>query len=381
VKSEIKVCEFAKEKGWEFKADKITLHITERGGHMGPVYFHIDENSTFQPYYINPWNNENLFIETEVLRPLRGDFFCLPFGGDNNWNGESHKAHGETACNNWALKDFIDDKDCMKIEFQMETFDRPGNVTKRIMLSHDELNVYSQHTISGFSGPTPMGHHATLRGDTPVNIKTADFIQGMTNPDMNPIHDNREYYSLPPGKKFDDLKKVPTIWSDNPVTDCSIFPNREGFVDIIQLYNSTESRYGWTTAVFQEQGYLWYSLKDVEVLPSTLLWMENKGRHQSPWNGRNCCIGLEDICSYFASGLSKSAMENEINKSGIKTCHILGNEEPFNVNYIQGVVPIPEGFTEVQNLKFKKNQLIFESTTGISVTTKVHYEFILTGQI
>ena len=55
-----------------------------------------------------------------------------------------------------------------------------------------------------------------------------------------------------------------------------------------------------------DEGFLWFSLKDPAVLPMTMLWMENHGRHFPPWNGRNCCLGLEDLCGYFAGGYAPS---------------------------------------------------------------------------
>jgi cobalt/nickel transport system permease protein len=43
----------------------------------------------------------------QVLRVLRGDFFCLPFGGNATaWHGEKHPLHGETANREWRLESF-----------------------------------------------------------------------------------------------------------------------------------------------------------------------------------------------------------------------------------------------------------------------------------
>ncbi len=39
-----------------------------------------------------------------VLNTLRGDFFCMPFGGNSEAvNGESHPPHGEIAGNDWEI--------------------------------------------------------------------------------------------------------------------------------------------------------------------------------------------------------------------------------------------------------------------------------------
>ncbi len=139
--------------------------------------------------------------------------------------------------------------------------------------------------------------------DTPKYISTSPVNYGYTNKYGGPGYNGGEYYSLASFQKFTTLEKVPTVWKNEPYTDCTVFPAREEFVDI---------------------------------LPSTVLWMENRGCHMSPWDGRNCCIRIEDVCSHLADGLSVSAEENVLNRDGIKTVHQLTEGEPFKVNYIHG---------------------------------------------
>jgi len=33
------------------------------------------------------------------------------------------------------------------------------------------------------------------------------------------------------------------------------------------------------------------------------MWIENHNRHESPWNRRNLCLGLEDVCCYLNEGM------------------------------------------------------------------------------
>lgn len=366
------------QKSWVLENKNIKLCLTEKGGHMAPVVFFKDTDNPIEPFYINPWAEEdiNMKDEPDVLIPLRGDFFCLPFGGDNSWCGESHPPHGETAESLWTIVPG-EREDLLAV--QLNTMAREGNVTKKIELKEGENNLYISHLVEGFEGPASLGHHATFPGDTKKNISTSSIKFGYTNKYESSSYNGGEYYSLASLKKFESLEKVPAIWKDKEFTDCSIFPAREGFVDILQVYNEPQKDFAWSAVTVPEEGYLWFSLKDSGILPSTVLWMENKGRHQSPWNGRNCCIGVEDVCSSFADGLAVSAKENFLNKEGIKTCHQIKADSDLYVNYIQGIVRIPEGFDRVKTITKKDNGVLITSFSGRKAFTAVDTDFLIAG--
>jgi len=126
----------------------------------------------------------------------------------------------------------------------------------------------------------------------------------------------------------------------------------------------------------QKEGYLWYSLKDAAVLPGTVFWMSNKGRHGFPWDGRNRCLGMEETRSFFAEGLAPSLRPNAINKAGIPTSMEFSPDRPTVVKLIQGVVKIPQDFGNVKDVRFAPGEVTFISTTGKSVTARVRHEFL-----
>ena len=363
------------QKSWILENKNIRLSLTEKGGHMAPVVFMRDSKNPIEPFYINPWAEEDVDMEKEpdVLIPLRGDFFCLPFGGDNSWNGESHPVHGESAGSIWHL---VSEKEDSSITLKINIKARKGSVTKKIGIKEGENNLYISHLVEGFAGPASLGHHATFPGGSKKYISTSTIKFGYTNKYENSSYNSGEYYSLASLEKFESLQKVPTLWKDNEYTDCSVFPAREGFVDIIQVYNKPRKDFAWSAVTVPEEGYLWFSLKDSDILPSTVLWMENKGRHQNPWNGRNCCIGVEDVCSSFADGLAVSAEKNFLNGEGIKTCHQLNGKDSFTVKYIQGVVRIPEGFDRVKTIVKKDDGVLITSFSGNEVFTVVDADFL-----
>ncbi|MEW5814861.1 MAG: hypothetical protein AB1798_05620 [Spirochaetota bacterium] len=369
---------------WIVKNNQVEVAITELGGQMAPVTFYRDEKESIQPYYISPWQNEKTTIDVPVLVPLRGDFFCMPFGGNNTYKKEEHPVHGETASSMWTFDATEKENGITRLTLSMNTKVRPGKVTKSIFLIDGHNVVYLQHKLEGFSDKMALGHHATLAPPEEPDsllIATSPILFGMIAPRKTGPAAEGEYYSLAPGKKFAGLSKVPTIWKDMPYDDCSSFPRRKGFIDVLQFYAKRQNTPAWTAVSVPSRGYLWFALKDPVILPSTVVWTENHGRHLPPWSGRNCCIGLEDVCSFFAEGLGASAKKNFLNAAGIPTSITLSTVKLFYVNYIQGVVKIPRGFGRVKSVKFKNNTVDFLDQSGKAVTASVCYDFLSSGKI
>ena len=368
---------------------QVEVAVTRLGGHMSPVTFFRDTAKPVQPYYVSPWQDEKPSkMPAPVLVTLRGDFFCMPFGGNSDAvAGEKHPPHGEIVGEPWKLSSSKKTGDVTTLTLGIETKVRRGRVTKELSLVDGQNVIYSRDTIEGFTGRAPLGHHATLampEKEGAVRIATSAIRFGMTNPGLFSDPVKREYQALQPGAKWMDLAKVPAAWKDAPDADLTRLPGRYGYADLVQLANEPwEKTNGpaWTTATYQDAGYVWFSLKDPAVLHTTLFWMENHGRHGHPWNGRNNCLGLEDVTAFFADGLAASTKENVLTKEGVETAMELTADKPTTVNYIQGVVKIPEGFENVQSLEFAPGEVTFVSTTGKRVTAPVRHEFLKTGKL
>ncbi len=362
-------------------SDTVTLHLTGEGGHMAPVVFFPDSPRPIRPYYISPWQGEPGRPDEPVLRMLRGDFFCCPFGANPPWRGERHRVHGEPAYARWTRPRVSRKGTVIELSAAMDTRVRPGRITKRLALRDGESVVYAQHTLEGYRGRMPLGHHATLvpppRGA--LRISTSPIRFGYTAPRASAHVSAGEYYALAGGARFSRLERVPTIWRDEPTADCSVFPAREGFVDILSVYAAASRQPAWTCAAAPEAGYLWFSLKDPSVLPATTMWMENRGRHHSPWNGRNCCIGLEEVCAYQGEGLGSSVRPNPIRALGIPTSVELHPGRPTTIRYIQGVARVPRTFDRVRAALFGKDRVTFVADSGARVEVSVRHRFLRDG--
>jgi hypothetical protein len=375
----------ASQPSWILRSRNVELAITQLGGHMAPVKFYRNTKTPVSPYYISPWQDEGLKIDDPVLVPLRGDFFCAPFGGNAEpYRGEQHRCHGEPACAKWRFVRQDRDGKVNSLTLAMRTKVRPGKVTKTLSLLDGQNVVYSKHVLEGYTGAMPLGHHAILAPrdvEGSMRVTTSDFSLGMTC--TEPVGDPAagSYESFAVGKKFRDLREVPLQFKDAAKADCTRFPARAGYTDILAMFKKPSGTPAWTAAVDAEAGFLWYSLKDPAVLPATVFWISNRGRHMEPWAGRNLCLGLEDVCGNFATGLAKSLGANVIKKAGFATAIKLSPQAPTAIHYIQGVVRVPKNFGPVKTVRFGKNRVTFVSTNRKTVSTAVTWDFLETGEV
>ena len=365
---------------WILESPQVRLAVTKVGGQMAPVTFLRDSGKPVQPYHVSPWQNEGLKdLPAPVLTALRGDWFCLPFGGNGDaFRHEKHPPHGEVAGAEWTYVDTKHDGGRHTLVLAFEPQARKGKIVKELSLVEGHNAVYSRHIVTGFSGPAPCGHHATLAmPDEPgvFRVSTSPIEFGMTNPSRFSDPAKREYQALAIAAPFTDLAHVPLLEKGTGDADLTRLPERQGYADLVQVVNKQDAT-AWTCATRTDEGWLWYALKDPRVLRSTLLWIENRGRHGSPWNGRNNCLGLEDVTSFFADGLAASAGANLLTRRGVPTAIEFTADKPTEIRYIQGVTRVPEGFGKVVAAEYAPGAVTFVAEGGERVTVPVRHEFL-----
>lgn len=374
---------------WVIENSSVRAAVTQLGAHMAPVTFYLGSDRPIQPYYISPWQDEHLKLEPPVLVPLRGDFFCLPFGGNGApYEGMKFAPHGEPAGAAWTLVRAGRSGAVTTLTLELRTKVPSGKITKTIQLVDGHNVVYSQERLEGYSLTSSLGHHAILsvpEGEGSLRVATSRIRFGMTAPVVFSDPANREYQSFDVGQRFDRLCEVPLAWKRSAPADCTSFPARTGFADLLAVFSEPAEKLpgqvAWTTATDREGDYVWFALRDPRILPTTVFWIENHGRHGVPWNGRNRCLGLEDVCSYLNEGMPISAQPNDVNSQGIPTAIELRPDRPTFVNYVQGVARVPADFQTVSAVEFGAGEVTFVSVTAKRVTVPVRHEFVHSGNL
>ena len=350
------------------QSDRVELFVTEAGGHMAPVKFKL-KHRWVSPYSLPPWKADEVGVEIPAcLRILRGDSFCLPFGKSRR----GAIAHGEPANCQWYLRE----SSVRRLLLHQTPQQPPCSVEKLISLHPGHRAVYQEHIISNLQGRYCFGHHAIVqfpnRGG-PYFVNVSPFRYGAVNPlpFSNPALG--QYSILESGSSFDSLSRASLATGGK--TDLRRYPARPGFDDLVMI-SSIDTRFAWTAATLD--GYVWFSLKKPETLPSTVLWFSNGGRYQAPWRGcHRDRLGLHEVNSYFAEGLSSSRKEPLMNL-GIPTVGKFRKQTNTSIRLIQGVHPVKRDFGMVQSIDVgsRDSRIAIVSAHGHRVIAPVRWEFL-----
>ena len=365
------------QRSWVFEMSPVRFAISRQGGMVAPVEFFLDRDNPFSPYFVNPWHDEGLQLAEPVLGPLRGNFFCLPFGTSDAEHPDQN-VHGDTVATEWELVEHVRDEQHVRVSLACATGNPAGRVTKEIILRRGHNAVYSRHRLEGYGATVPLGFHATLsptHPDETLALTIGPHDTGIVSERMKRFNQG-EYNCLRAGSVFENLGLVPTIWEVPDYLDCTTFPHQDGFTDIVLVTRTKPAVSGpvCNAVVFPKAKALWFSAKDPSLLPSTMIWMESGGRHQPPWNGRTRCVGIEDVCAYGGMGITLSTGSNPFSRIGVKTAMELKPDVPLDIPYIEGAVAIPDGFDRVEAYEFGDQCIRFRSPGGLQVQAEVAWE-------
>ena len=367
--------------GWYLNAKGIKLFLTEDAGMHAPVEFFTDTDKSVSPYALTPWQDERPDLSfCPLLQNLRGDFFCMPFGGNpEGVDGFEYPPHGETAASAWKLDKAVEEGEKAVFEFSMDTTINPFHIVKHFEMRSNHSALYIKHTVSGLDGKMPYGHHSIIHmpeeGEK-MYLSTSKFDVGMTCPGVFSDPKNLEHQYLASGERFDSLEKVPTAFKADPVHDYTTYPSPIGYADLFSMLSKPGKTPAWTACVYPERGYIFFMLRNPETLPATTIWTSNSGRYGFPWNGNTRCLGVEDNCSFFANGIKDSTEENCLSKEGWTTCGTFSKAAPKEICHIQGVARISADFGRVVSAEFADGKVIFKDAAGKTASANVDISFL-----
>lgn len=324
---------------WKLANGLVELYVTRAGGQMAPVRFDLGNGQSASPYSLAPWQPGDCEPGTpELLKLLRGDFFCIPFGVSER----TPYPHGATANLDWALEEAAAGRLVLLLDDPVTG----AEFRKELILKHGHRAVYIRHTISKLEGRFNYGHHPILefpKSAGPCAIRTGAIKFGQVYPGAFEDPSTGGTSSLKAGARFASLEEVPL--ADGGTTSLASYPDRPGNEDLV-MFSAVDAEFGWTAAHFP--GYVWMAIRNCAELPSTLLWHSNGGRPYPPWNGSHVRrLGIEDVCSYFHEGAEISSGER-LRAEGIATSRVFRAGTAESIRHIQLVHPLPDGFGTVE---------------------------------
>ena len=315
------------------------------GGMIGATAFVLPSGRQVSPLHIAPWWGEDPGPEVPaILRGLRGEWPCVPFGADAprdlgpDWpdGGVSFAGaevpHGHGSHANWAFVPA--GADCIEMAClypdnhpirELRRSVRPDPACAALDIT---LTVSARRACR-----LPIGLH-TLRLPEAgtVDLVPPDFREGRVFPvPFEPTS------LLKPGAVFRSLGSVPTLTGGSlSLTRLPFAGRNEELVQLCSVSGDFVLRYSG-------EGFQVRLSWDSEHFPSVLLWLSNRGRTEAPWNSRHLALGIEPVCSAFDLGPALSGGANPIATSGTATARDFAPESDFTTRYRIAVEPLPDG--------------------------------------
>lgn len=357
------------EPSFHLTTPELDLDITARGGHLAPVVFHLAGRDV-SPYALAPWQPHEFPDIPPLLSVLRGDFLCLPFGGQTQG-----PPHGDPANAEWALVS----QDERSITLRQQASDSGASIEKTLSTRHGHHAIYAEHRISNLDGEFNYGTHPILDlsglPEGAGRVTTSPFHWASVFPGLFSDPAKGETQTLKPGAEFTHLTSVPL--ASGGTTDLTRYPARAGNDDLVMMASSPatpEQPFAWSAAVMD--GYLWFSLKNPADFPCTLFWMSNGGRSAPPWNSRHLGrLGIEEVCSYFSHGVDESRKSP---LAGIPTVRRFHSHATVSLKVVQGVAAVPQDFGLTTSIRpVAENSVAVTGESGKELIIPIEWEFVL----
>lgn len=312
------------------KAHDMTVRVQDHGA-MTTAEFPL-QGRRVDPFYRAPWNETD--CEDSLLRYLRGDFLCAPFGArpaavealEEPWRTLTARAsadayaHGAPANHTWRVRCDGADR-CIA---QTENLPWFSAIERTVSCTADHHLTIADRLEPCGTFRLPMGLHPIFRlpetpGAAALRLPSCDGIRTFPG-DMDHVS------QLVPDQALPDLTAVTD--RQGRTWDLTHLPLPLETEELVLLHGVREGRVALEN---RAEGYRVVLRWDADQLPNCLLWISNRGRNFAPWNGRNLCLGIEPIAAAFDLGVDVSCGDNPLQQQGAVTAMAFTNGKPVTI--------------------------------------------------
>lgn len=271
------------------------------GGMLAPLRFALPSGKTLSPLQVAPWGEGNDPALPGVLRRLRGEWPCLPYGASKapaglppGWSGhaaEDSWDHGYTANHDWYLVRQKADELCIAIDYPedsaIERLERTVRPDPQAASIEVVLTIHARRPVQ-----LPLALHPTFAvPPTGLEIVTAPAECIHTYPVTNEPGVSR----LQLNAVASSLSAVPTQTGTEAFNRLPLPEATEELMQMVSCRPPFKLRY------LQEQVDVHLDW-DTQALPDALIWISNAGRSRAPWSSRHYALGIEPMSGFFDLG-------------------------------------------------------------------------------
>ena len=331
----------------QFKGDFCSGEMQELAAMLGPVQFTLADGRRVSPLAVAPWADDHgpeYAALPGVLRRLRGDWACVPFGMTSSpaglpddWQAAGGTApadtdrdpHGFGSNNSWTLRrlgttgvhagiDYPEGHPIARLERTVRA--RPGQAAVDI-----DLTVYPRRDVT-----LPVGVHPTFRLPDRPGAARLGFAGTNVRAWTYPVSAELGRSHIGANQRNMALDAITA--SGGGLADVCHLPFAGESEDIVLLTGT-----GGRVDLFNDDEGYRVSLKwDSRALPSCLLWLSNFGRQFYPWNGRFRAVGIEPVAAPFDLRLPYPGGRSPLSAAGIATGVSFRANTPWTTAYSIG---------------------------------------------
>lgn len=266
---------------WRVDAAKLSLVVTEFGGHLAALW---DRRDSLNPFWQPPWPSADpgpvveggvhgSGPETKLLATIVGHNWCCDrFGAA--WPGEKRPLHGEVAIERFAMSHTVPDR----VSWTAWLPETRLRVRKTIAINGDHVEMV--HAVShdeATAREIEWCEHVNIGDPFLAGVEFAAGVERMTNWPKE----------AEPGSRFAHIAPE----GDVPIAQALAMPRPDAPACGDVLCGRLAQ--GWFTATNRTAKrrltYRW----DARQYPWLVLWTQHKSRTAQPWNGRTRSRGME----------------------------------------------------------------------------------------
>lgn len=337
------------EAGW----DRGEFSVAAVGAMCGPVNFRLDDGRTIQPFAIAPWSDnpdgDPRYDELPpLLKRLRGDWACVPFGmpetrsdlrfawvgRDVETKGLGQYFHGPSA--NLPFKLERADGGCL--EFRLDyPENHPIAWVRRVIRGvpgkariEFTLEIMPRETIA-----LPIGVHPVFRLPDATGAAELHVAGEAIKVYTYPVDAEPGVSRLAHGGVFESLQAARD--KNGASMDLSRHPLAVATEEVVLVGHAV----GRACLVNREDQYRVDLDWDPKDFPSCNLWISNRGRTAFPWSGRHCALGIEPVAAPWDLGVAVARNEaSPLRAAGVRTATDFTAGELWMTSYSIAVGPL-----------------------------------------